>query len=675
MLIYFSENDCGQDDLIVSLVLDGMTLQKSAVNGQNSNFKFTGVLPGSYILKISDNDKCWDEVSKTISVSENVKNIVFQQVGYYVSVESSRSTQLEIKGIKSKQIQMIAVNQGQTMICVKTTDPEIVFETKGCEEFEINPMSLNLKSNGEPLTISLKPIKYSISGKVKTESGKISDLNMVAKSDSRQVDLELVEKTGFYEFNLMAFPGEEVIFLPQSAGFLFYPDSLHVFVDNDCHENVAIFEAKKGHFVKGQISPPVEGVLIKITNPEQGQKFVETLTDKSGKYSLGPLPQNDYKVEASKEGYVFEKSNDGFKSKKLASIHVEVKDNDKNDLNGVVISVSGGSFRSNTKSENGKAEFLSLAPGEYFIKPQLKEYEFNPKHKMQKLAEGENAQISWTAKRVAFSIYGKILSLNGQPEPGTTLRAVSKSCGDIFEEATSESDGTFRFRGLKPKCEYLITFMHGESIEKLIPKEVKVIMKEEDFKLPKPIVAMRAFETTDILLKITDDVKSTNVQNQPSNLKISVISVDGKFKFETKAITGQLIPLPKVNKDNKTYDIYVETVPTKFAPQKKVSHSFNADDYVKSIKLVLGKTAETQKQVRKVSSLVYLLPIVIGAVLSYLLWDQMPQFVKNWVESASNSGHSGRRGSDDSKNSAHLGSDGWDTLATPSGTKRRNKKR
>ena len=161
---------------------------------------------------------------------------------------------------------------------------------------------------------------------------------------------------------------------------------------------------------------------IKITNALPNQKITETLTDKAGKYSLGPLPQADYKVEASKEGYVFEETPEGFKSNKLASILVEVKDNTGNPLNGVVISVSGGRFRSNTKSESGKAEFLSLSPDEYFIKPQLKEYEFSPKHKMQKLQQGENAQISWTAKRVAFSIYGKIVTINGQAEPGVTLK-------------------------------------------------------------------------------------------------------------------------------------------------------------------------------------------------------------------------------------------------------------
>ena len=117
----------------------------------------------------------------------------------------------------------------------------------------------------------------------------------------------------------------------------------------------------------------------------------------------------------------------GFKSKKLASIQVKVKDTAMDQpLTGVVVSVSGGNFRSNTKSnQDGLADFLSLAPGEYFIKPQLKEYEFSPKHKMQKIQEGENAVITCTAKRIAFSIFGKIVSLNGRltdplPPPQTT---------------------------------------------------------------------------------------------------------------------------------------------------------------------------------------------------------------------------------------------------------------
>ena len=41
-------------------------------------------------------------------------------------------------------------------------------------------------------------------------------------------------------------------FQPQSAGHLFEPDSLHVFVDHDCHLHVPHFTANKGHFVQGK---------------------------------------------------------------------------------------------------------------------------------------------------------------------------------------------------------------------------------------------------------------------------------------------------------------------------------------------------------------------------------------------------------------------------------------
>ncbi len=46
-----------------------------------------GVLPGTYTLSLSDGDRrCWSEVVKKISVSADVKDIVFKQTGYNVQV-------------------------------------------------------------------------------------------------------------------------------------------------------------------------------------------------------------------------------------------------------------------------------------------------------------------------------------------------------------------------------------------------------------------------------------------------------------------------------------------------------------------------------------------------------------------------------------------------------------
>lgn len=96
---------------------------------------------------------------------------------------------------------------------------------------------------------------------------------------------------------------------------------------------------------------------------------------------------------------------------------VEVSDASDQAVSGAVISVSGGTkYRSNTHTgASGEATFLSLSPGEYFVKPQLKEFEFTPKHKLMDIKEGETSTIKFQAKRVAFSAYGKIRSINGEP--------------------------------------------------------------------------------------------------------------------------------------------------------------------------------------------------------------------------------------------------------------------
>ena len=115
------------------------------------------------------------------------------------------------------------------------------------------------------------------------------------------------------------------------------------------------------------------------------------------------------------------------------------------------------------------------------------------------------------------------------------------------------ADGTFRFRGLTPKCQYSIQLLHGDSIEKLIPSEVSVTMREADHNLEKPIVAMRAFETMDTHLKVTEYPKPA----QASQLKISMTAVDSNtIYFNTKSVTGALGMISKY--DIKSNNLYIK---------------------------------------------------------------------------------------------------------------------
>jgi hypothetical protein len=49
------------------------------------------------------------------------------------------------------------------------------------------------------------------------------------------VAVETVKTASGYSFSFLAFPGEDLSFHPKSEEHLFDPESLHVFVDNDCH--------------------------------------------------------------------------------------------------------------------------------------------------------------------------------------------------------------------------------------------------------------------------------------------------------------------------------------------------------------------------------------------------------------------------------------------------------
>ena len=79
-------------------------------------------------------------------------------------------------------------------------------------------------------------------------------------------------------------------------------------------------------------------------------------------------------------------------------------------------------------------------------------------------------------KRVAFSAYGSIVKLNGQPLE--SARIVAK-CIDSEEEATLDVDGKFRVRGLKPNTKYTLS-VFSDLIDRTLPNTLTVEMKNKD---------------------------------------------------------------------------------------------------------------------------------------------------------------------------------------------------
>jgi hypothetical protein len=53
---------------------------------------------------------------------------------------------------------------------------------------------------------------------------------------------------------------------------------------------------------------------------------------------------------------------------------------------------------------------------------------------------------------VAYSAYGTVTSLNGEPEDSIVVEAIGQDkCSHFQEESISESNGQFRVRGLQPE--------------------------------------------------------------------------------------------------------------------------------------------------------------------------------------------------------------------------------
>ena len=152
-------------------------------------------------------------------------------------------------------------------------------------------------------------------------------------------------------------------------------------------------------------------------------------------------------------------------------------------MNGVLISISGPNhFRNNSlTNEDGKLYLGSLAEGQYYAQAFRKEYSFEPRNLLVPLNSGESAAIKFIGKRVAYSCYGSIASLNGEPEQEVSVVARSLDCSDApGEEASTDVEGNFRLLGLFPGCSYSVTLRPSDQIDRTVPSRGIIKIDKHD---------------------------------------------------------------------------------------------------------------------------------------------------------------------------------------------------
>ncbi|CAI5474733.1 unnamed protein product [Closterium sp. Yama58-4] len=239
---------------------------------------------------------------------------------------------------------------------------------------------------------------------------------------------------------------------PPPKRLLFYPRSLKVQVTPlQCPPPLPPVEARPGLYLTGWLFPPLPRINVSVV--------ADTDSANAG-------------WQKGQTGYDFKAlGGNSFEAQKLASIAVRIATSAETStanepLPSVLLSLTGdASFRRNEATSPGQNVFAfeGLFPGSYYLRPVLKEYEFSPAARPINLQSGQEVDVAFTAKRVAFSVLGSVHSLSGAPEAGVQVEAREVAPGgggsqqsSHYEMAVTNEDGEYRLRGLRPGGVYLV---------------------------------------------------------------------------------------------------------------------------------------------------------------------------------------------------------------------------
>lgn len=425
---------------------------------------------------------------------------------------------------------------------------------------------------------------------------------------------------------------------------------------NDCHEDIASFHGDLGKIIAGKINPPLEGVTVQIFGKDKESPIHTIITQADGTYNVGPLDgKTSYSVTAEKEGFVITgpDANGIFLAHKLAEIIVKVSDQaDNSPLQGVLLSLSGGhSYRKNSiTSDEGKLVFNSLSPGEYYLRPMMKEYRFDPPSKMIKVVEGATVKVNLFGNRIAFSAYGAVTSLNGEPEPGLLVEVHGQgNCSNLQEEATTEESGNFRIRGLQPSCTYNFRLKPNveanSQIQRTSPSSMPIQISKDIHGLR--LIAFHPISRTDVSIHIVSSqlehyrtlrVKLCREESPDSPVHSAKLDVQQSGKINQIYNAGFLVHLPPLPADGRKYFVQLESSLSQgLHKYKTFPVYFEANSSFKYIKLPFSAEKSIDHGDMNQTSIVAL-PFIMLVACAFLnrdkLWAWLNTLVEKWSKPA-----------------------------------------
>ena len=515
--------DCkNEKNIKIKLVsLKNEQTQEAYMDPNTMKFEFINILSGQYKISIIKSEWCWKEENKIIKVqNKNIENLDFEQSGYSLFYITHHDINAECKNVETNKTYEIVLKKDSDKLCLPYEGKHIIYP-KSCYLFAQNEYTYDTNNNQEQNIFELNPTELRIKGKIildenvikKLKEKNVKKLNIIININSnieneendkqqniKQLNVEIDYKTKEREFIFYTKPNSKLKLIPSFDlkknhqeiidTLLFMTTEKIINVESECQENSdnLKFIIKSGILIEGKVTPPIKDIKISAYNKNDNSIITTSLTDETGKYKIGPLSMEDeYELKAIKEGYKIYPNKDNkhyFKCEKLSYLKVKVEDLDGNPLSGVFISLSSSerSFRANNNTNNeGFFTFMDLSSGEYYIQPFLKEYKFEQKQNSIIVKEGDHIDILLKAKRVAFSVFGKVNSLMREKLENLFIQAQNIDT-KIIQETPIMKTGEYRLKGLIPGEKYKVKVKIPEdsNIERALPINILLDISKND---------------------------------------------------------------------------------------------------------------------------------------------------------------------------------------------------
>lgn len=201
----------------------------------------------------------------------------------------------------------------------------------------------------------------------------------------------------------------------------------------------------------------------------------------------------------------------------------------------------------------------------------MKEYKFEPHSQVIDVADGGTINVELSGKRVAYSIFGTVTTLNGEPFPNVLVATTAREPCEIShqEDATTEKNGNYRIRGLLPGCRYDVQVKSGSTensnVDRTVPELHTIQIEQTDVK-DVNFVAFSPIAFVDVIARVfasnNDYYKSLRIKLYKKGNSDSPIysqRVESPLNPKSSINPGIMVYFPRIPFDGHTYFVELTT--------------------------------------------------------------------------------------------------------------------